>query len=467
MLNNTKFTLLFLWMCFSINAQKKMMEIPKPNAQQLAWQQAEFGVVFHYDLHVFNPSKYSQPENRITPVVDYTIFNPPQLDVEQWVLAAKSAGAKFAILTVTHETGFALFQSDVNPYSLKALKWRDGKADILKDFVDACRKHDIKPGVYLGIRWNSFFGVRDFKVDGTGEMQKQRQKYYNAMVEGMLKEVCTKYGDLFEIWFDGGASSPEKGAPDVLPIVKKYQPNCLFYHNNQLAEARWGGSESGTVGYPCWSTFTYPSTGNGESTYKEISENKNALLKNGDPSGKYWVPAMADSPLRGYKGRHEWFWEPDDEQHIFPLNDLVDMYYKSVGRNSTLLLGLTPDNRGLMPEADRQRLKEFGTEIKHRFEKPIGTTAGKAKILEINLGKVTSINQFLIQENIANGHCVKRFSIQVLTNGKWKTIINGSSIGNKYIQLLEKPVETKKVRFVIEEVFASPDITQFSVYQVN
>lgn len=437
---------------------------PKPNAQQLAWQQAEFGVVFHYDLHVFDSSKYSQPENRITPVVDYNIFNPEQLDVEQWVLAAKNAGAKFAILTVTHETGFALFQSDVNPYGLKAVKWRDGKGDILKDFVDACRKHDIKPGVYLGIRWNSFFGVHDFKVDGTGEMQKQRQKYYNAMVEGMVKEICTKYGDLFEIWFDGGASSPEKGAPDVLPIKKKYQPNCLFYHNDQLAEARWGGSESGTVGYPCWSTFTYPSTGSGESTYKGISANGYALLKNGDPNGKYWVPAMADTPLRGYDGRHEWFWEPDDEQHIFPLNNLMDMYYKSVGRNATLILGLTPDNRGLLPEADVQRLKEFGTAIKQRFDKPIATTARTSKVLEINLGRFMPVNQFLIQENIANGHCVKRFNIQILANGKWKTIMNGSSIGNKYIKLLDKPIVTKKVRLIIEDVFAEPTIKMFAVY---
>lgn len=147
----------------------------------------------------------------------------------------------------------------------------------------------------------------------------------------MVKEICTRYGPLFEIWFDGGASSPEKGAPDVLPIVKKYQPDCLFYHNDQLAEARWGGSESGTVPYPCWSTFPYPSTGAGEN----ISKNDFALLKHGDPSGQYWVPAMADAPLRGYNGRHEWFWEPGDEKHIYPLEDLVEMYYKSVGRNST------------------------------------------------------------------------------------------------------------------------------------
>lgn len=148
------------------------------------------------------------------------------------MLAAKGAGSRFALITATHETGFAIYQSDVNPYSMKALKYRDGKGDVLRDFVDACRKHGIKPGVYIGIRWNSFFGVHNFKVEDTGVMQKNRQEYCNKMAEGMIKEICTNYGPLFEIWFDGGESSPEKRAPVVLPIVKKYQPNALFYHND-------------------------------------------------------------------------------------------------------------------------------------------------------------------------------------------------------------------------------------------
>lgn len=328
------------------------MDMPLPNHAQLAWQEAEMGVVFHYDLHVFDSSLYQQAGNRITPIVDYNIFNPAQLDLGQWIRAARTAGAKFAILTATHETGFALYQSDVNPYCMKALRWRDGKADLVREFVDSCRKYGLKPGIYLGIRWNSFFGVHDFKVGGDGEMQKKRQAYYNRMVEGMVREICTRYGPLFEIWFDGGASSPAKGAPDVLPIVRKYQPDCLFYHNDQLAEARWGGSETGTVAYPCWSTFTYNCTGSGESANPEIAKDNYRLLKEGDVDGKYWMPAMADAPLRGYGGRHEWFWEPGDEKHIYPLKDLVDIYYKSVGRNATLILGLTPDNRGLLPNED-------------------------------------------------------------------------------------------------------------------
>ncbi len=279
-----------------VSAQISKRKIPVPNKAQLAWQQAEYGVIFHYDLHVFDSSKYSQTQNRITPIPEYNIFNPKELDVEQWVITAKESGAKFALLTATHETGFALFQSDVNPYSMKALKWKEGKGDIVKDFVEACRKHDIKPGIYLGIRWNSFLGVHNFVVDGEGEMQKARQKYYNAMVEGMVTEICTRYGPLFEIWFDGGADDPVNGAPDVLPIVKKYQPDCLFYHNNQLAEARWGGSESGKVGYPCWSTFPFPFTGSGESAPKEISKDQFYLLKHGE-TGKVVITTPINNAL--------------------------------------------------------------------------------------------------------------------------------------------------------------------------
>ncbi len=436
---------------------------PLPNQKQLAWQNAEFGVIFHYDLHVFDSSKYSQSENRVTPIADYNIFNPAKLDVNQWVIAAKDAGAKFALLTVTHETGFALYQSDVNPYCMKALKWKNGKGDIVLDFVEACRRFGIKPGLYLGIRWNSFFGVHDFKVEGEGQMQENRQKYYNAMVEGMVKELCTRYGALFEIWFDGGASSPEKGAPDVLPIVKKYQPDCLFYHNDQLAEARWGGSESGTVGYPCWSTFPYPFTGSGESAIPGISKNGYALMKEGDVNGKYWVPAMADAPLRGYNGRHEWFWEPGDDAHIFPVKDLVDMYYQSVGRNATFILGLTPDNKGLVPTADANTLRAFGEEIKNRFDHPIAETNGNGFFFLIKLKKAQDINQVSIQEDISKGERIRKYKVEAFINGRWELLCKGSSIGNKRIQMFKK-ITTKKIRLTITESILQPQISSFKTY---
>jgi len=444
----------------------KENKYPVPNKRQLAWQEAELGVVFHYDLHVFDNKKYGQGGNRIDPVDDYQIFNPKNLDTDQWVKAAKDAGAKFAILTATHETGFALYQSDVNPYCMKALKYKDGKGDVVRDFVNSCRKYGIKPGIYLGIRWNSFIGVHDFKVNGEGEFRENRQKWYNKMVEGMVKEICTNYGELFEIWFDGGAGHPDNGAPDVLPIVRLYQPNCLFYHNGQLAEARWGGSESGTVSYPCWATFPYPSTGAGETVRKNIHANNFKLLKEGDPNGKYWMPAMADAPLRGYNGRHEWFWEPGDEEHIFPVDDLMEMYYKSIGRNSTLIIGLTPDPNGLLPEPDVKRLKEWGDEIKRRFSNPIATTSGEGKKIVLKLNKPSIINHIIIQEDIKYGERIRNYQIEGLENGKWKVIAKGKSIGNKRIERFND-IKVNQIRLIINTSNGKPLIKSFNAYYVK
>ncbi len=444
----------------------KENKYPIPNKRQLAWQQAELGVVFHYDLHVFDGKKYKQGDNRIHPVENYQIFNLKELDTDQWIKAAKDAGAKFAILTATHETGFALFQSDVNPYCMKALKYKNGKGDIVRDFVNSCRKYGVKPGIYLGIRWNSFLGVHDFRINGDGEFRENRQKWYNNMVEGMVKEICTNYGEIFEIWFDGGADHPDNGAPDVLPIVHQYQPNCLFYHNGQLAEVRWGGSESGTVAYPCWSTFPYIATSAGETIRKKISANNYKLLKEGDPNGKYWMPAMADAPLRGYLGGHEWFWEPGDEKHIFPLKNLMEMYYKSVGRNATLIIGLTPDPKGLLPEQDVKRIEEWGDEINRRFSVPIASTSGKGDKIVLKLKEPKIVNHIIIQEDIQYGERIRNYQIEGLENGEWKLIAKGNCVGNKRI-LQFKDMNLKQIRIISSALYGKPMIKNLSVFHVK
>ena len=203
--------------------------IPVPAERQLKWHEAELGVVFHYDLHVFDGQAYGQGSNRITPVEDYNIFAPEHLDTDQWIRAAKAAGARFAILTATHETGFGLWQSDVNPYCLKAVRWRNGKGDIVADFVASCRKYGLQPGLYVGIRWNSLLGIHNFAAEGDGDFARNRQEWYRRYCERMVEELCSRYGDLFMIWFDGGADDPRGMGPDVEPIVDSLQPDCLFY----------------------------------------------------------------------------------------------------------------------------------------------------------------------------------------------------------------------------------------------
>lgn len=434
---------------------------PVPAPHQLKWHEAEMGVVFHYDLHVFDGLVYGQGNNRINPVEDYNIFNPTQLDTDQWIQAAKAAGAKFAVLTATHETGFGLWQSDVNPYCLKAVKWRDGKGDIVRDFVNSCRKYGIQPGIYIGIRWNSLLGIHNFKAEGDGEFARNRQAWYKRLCEKMVTEICTRYGDLFMIWFDGGADDPKGLGPDVEPIVTKYQPECLFYHNVNRADFRWGGSESGTVGYPCWSSFPYPYS---HSNANEGVRNHNELLAHGDADGRYWVPAMADTPLRGYNGRHEWFWEPgDDDKAVYPLENLMDMYEKSVGRNATLIVGLTPNPNGVIPEGDVKRLKEWGEEIARRFGTPLALTSGKAKKLSLDLKGKQKVNYYILQEDITLGERIRAYRVEARTGGKWVTVAKGISVGHKRIERFG-PVEATAFRVVVEQCTDTPQIRNFSVY---
>ena len=454
---------IFIWTICSVSAQN-VADVPIPTQAQLDWQSAELVAVFHYDLHVFDGKDYNQWENRITPVADYNIFNPTKLDTDQWVKAVADAGFEIAIITATHETGFAIYQSDVNPYSMKALKWRDGKGDIVRDFVESCHKYGVKPGIYIGIRWNSFYGIFDFMVNGDNQFAKNRQQYYNRMAEGMVEELMSRYGDLAIVWFDGGAHGPELGGPDVLSVFEKYQSNCIFYHNSQRADIRWGGSETGTVPYPSWGTYPFPYS---HSTNQEVVlANDFQLLKEGDPDGEYYMPAMSDAPLRGYNGRHEWFWVAGDEEHIFPLENLMNMYYKSVGRNTSLILGLTPDPDGLLPEPDVKRLKEFGEEIKRRFSDPVASVSGRGKEIKLRLPRRQLINHVVIQENIAEGERVREFIIEGNTADGWQVIFEGSCIGHKFIHRFDN-MQVDEVRLRIPESRGEPQIKTLEVFNVN
>lgn len=454
-------SLLYLITVQKLQAQVEPANLPLPKPSQINWQQAELGVLISYDLPVFQGKPYNQTENRIVPIPNMNIFNPTELNTDQWIKATKSAGAKFAVLTVTHETGFALYQSEVNPYCMKALKFQNGKGDIVKDFVKSCRKYGIMPGLYIGIRWNAFFGVHDFKIEGESQLVKNRQTFYKKMCEGMVKELCTRYGDLFMIWFDGGADDPTKYGADVLPIVQKYQPNCLFYHNTQLADFRWGGSESGTVPYPCWSTFAFPFS---HADKKEIVfANNFELLKHGDKEGKYWMPAMSDAPLRGYNGGHDWFWNPNEDNHIYPLNQLMKMYNNSVGHNSTLILGITPDNSGLLPVADVKRLQEFGKEIATTYSNPLISTSGEGNTLEIKIPPGKTIHQLVLQEDIIKGERVRAFTVEAEYKGNWQKVIDGTCIGNKFIHQFTA-IPADKIRLNITASIATPIIKHFAVY---
>ena len=178
------------------------------------------------------------------------------------------------------------------------------------------------------------------------------------------------------------------------------------------------------------------------------------------------MPAMSDAPLRGYKGRHEWFWEPGDEEHVFPLENLVNMYCKSVGHNTSLILGLTPDPDGLMPEPDVQRLKEFGEEIKRRFSHPVASTSGSGDILNLKFPIKQKVNQIVIQEDIALGERVRKFVLTGKTNKGWEILFEGSCIGHKFIHRFDGR-EVSEIRLQIPESIGEAKISNFQVFNVE
>lgn len=456
--------LMLLGVIGQINAQK-VTGVPIPTPAQIKWQNAELAALVCIDLHAFDGELYVQSEARITPVEDYNIFDPQKYDMDQWIKSLKDGGFKIAILTVSHETGFFFHQSDATPYCMKALKWQEGKGDILRDFKATCEKYDILPGVYIGTRWNAFYGIHDFKVHGDNTFAQNRQKHYNTMIEKIVEEIFTNYGEWAMVWFDGGAHGPEQGGPDVLSVFEKYQPNCMFYHNLQRADMRWGGSESGTVPYPCWGTFPYVSTGAGESAKKEIAANNYQLLKTGDPDGKYYMHAMSDAPLRG-NGGHDWFWEPEREHLIFPLDKLIDKYYNSVGHNTSLILGVTPGPDGLMPEKDVLRLKEFGDEINRRFSNPIATTAGAGETINVKLPQKQKVNQVVLMEDISKGERVRKFVLEGKSKKGWQPIFEGSCIGHKFIHRFDD-IEVSAIRLNILESKGEPQLLNFSGFYIN
>ena len=228
---------------------------------------------------------------------------------------------------------------------------------------------------------------------------------------------------------------------------------------------RWRGSETGTVPYPSWGTFPYPAIGAGESAKKEIGANNFQLLKTGDPNGAYYMPAMSDAPLRG-NGGHDWFWEPNREHIIYPLENLVEMYYESVGHNSTLILGVTPNPEGLMPEPDVKRLKEFGDEIARRFSNPLARISGSGNKISLMLDEMQTIDHIVLQEDISKGERVREFMLEAEINGKWTEVYRGSSIGHKHIVTID-PVNTDKIRFVARTSVGEPQLKSMSVYKID
>lgn len=195
-----------------------------PNARQLAWADAEVGVLIHFDMPVYQPD-YNFRKWGTHP--DASIFNPTELNTDQWLETAHKLGAQYAVLVAKHCSGFSLWPTEAHDYSIKQSPWKNGEGDIVADFIASCKKYNIKPGIYASTTANGYL-----YVDNPGVVQEGgpvTQEEYNKIVTQQLTELWSNYGELFEIWFDGGVLSKDQGGADVLSLVQKLQPNAIAF----------------------------------------------------------------------------------------------------------------------------------------------------------------------------------------------------------------------------------------------
>ncbi len=432
-------------------SQAKAEGLPRPTKAQAAWQDFELGIIFCLDLPVFAPDGWKAYQQTFDP----NLYQPAKLDTDQWAAAAKAMGCRYAIFTATHFNGFLQWQSDLYPYWLKQTSWRGGKADVFGDFVKSCRKVGIAPGVFLSCFRNAYQKVWGYKVNwGKGG---EEQAAFKRTGEKMVEELVSRYGDLCEIWFDAGLAHPNDGGPDVLPIVDKYQKNTVFYHSPQRREHRWIGNESGYAGDPCWSTM--PDLEAAERAHHQGGTYRK-LLEQGDPEGKLWSPGMVDVPIRN----HEWFWRPNDDHKVYSPEAMVEMYYKSVGRNATLIFGGTPNRDGLIPDADFRSYEAFGKEIRRRFGKPVAETKGQGNTITLRLRKPARIDHVSIMERITEGERIRAYQVEGLIGpSQWTVLGSGESVGHKRIHRFPA-MEVAEVRLTVGKATAEPLVRSLAVY---
>ena len=435
-----RFLLAVVVFAAALQAQNFADVLPSP--QQVEWQDLEIGVLIHFGLNTFTDMEWGDG------TVDAHVFNPAQLDAEQWVKAAKSAGAKYLIMVAKHHDGFCLWPTRRTSYSVRTSPWKEGKGDVVGEVAEACRKHGLKFGVYLS-PWDRH------------EPAYRDNAKYDQYYAGQVDELANRYGPITEFWLDGAGS--EGHVYDFETYIRRlrtYQPNALIFADVGLlpwGDIRWVGNEAGAAQEENWNVVD---------AYKVLR----------------WRPAECDTPLRE---RH-WFWHPDDEKSLKPLAKLLDIYHRSVGRGAQLVLGLAPDNRGLMPDSDVARLAEFGAAVRRIYGKnlaPAGSFPADWKAaldgdpdtfwsapagahhaeVRIRFAAPVRFDRTVAMEWLNAGQRVQKYEVQAYVDNAWKTLAAGTSIGHRKIDIFPQ-VSASEVRFRILSAVYPPHIREFQVY---
>lgn len=418
----------------------------KPAPYQVGWQDLEFGVILHFSTNTFLDREWG--DGTASP----SVFNPTQFDPEQWMHAIRASGAKYVVLVAKHHDGFCLWPTQQTDYSVSNSPWRAGKGDVVGDVARAAHKYGLSFGVYLS-PWD--------RHEPKYKDSAAYDTYYNAELE----ELASRYGDLVEFWLDGaGSAGHVYNFHKIVETLRTYQPNTVVFADTGLFEygdARWVGNEAGVVDYQNWNVI-----------------DRHGYLR--------WRPVEADTPLR----KLHWFWHPNDEASLKSVDDLLAAYDATVGRGAQLMLGVAPDNRGLLPDSDVKRLEELGEALrrreannlvlKHRptdpetaaaldgdpdsfWSAPAGSHHAE---LEVDFDQPITFDHALTMEWLNDGQHVEKYAIEFWDEkaGKWTRIAGAQAIGHKKLDAFA-PVSATRVRLNILSSVGQAHIREFQLYR--
>ena len=431
------------------------MYIAKPTKEQLAWQELELGVLIHYGMEIYRPElPYPWYKTDVVRTeLDPKTIHPTKLEPEQWVRSAAEMGAKYAVLVANHCTGFSLWDTKVNDFSIAHTDWRGGGGDICREFIEACKKYSLRPGFYYSTGCNGYYNIND---DLKWDYQSDYYQAYVRNVVAQVTELWTEYGDLFEIWFDGGIIPPDQGGPDLAPVLRKFQPHAVCFQGPRDYEhnLRWVGNEAGLAPENCWAT-----TNAGEARYDGTIPDEQAGV--GDPDGKYYWPAETDMPNRTWQAfGGGWCWRAGEEHLLYTPEQLLDCYVRSVGRNSNLLLGMAISTDGDFQ--DEEQFKAFGKLIRETFGTPVARTESPALIGDactVSLPEKQKIRYVVIREVIEDGQLIRGF--RILADGQ--PVYESECIGHKRI-IPFTDLEAKEITLEITKKAGDARVRDIAVY---
>jgi alpha-L-fucosidase len=451
---------------------------PTPSERQRQWHELEFYGFLHFTVNTFTDKEWGYGDE------SPEVFNPIDLEADQIVEAARAAGMKGLILTCKHHDGFCLWPSRFTHHSVKNSPWRNGKGDVVKEVSEACQRNGLRFGVYLS-PWDRNHG-------------EYARAGYLADYRSQLRELLENYGPVFEVWFDGanGGDGYYGGARErreidratyydwecTWQIVRDLQPQaCIF--SDAGPDVRWVGNEKGIAGETCWATLDRQDFVPGSADARR--------LNSGDRSGRYWVPAECDVSIRP-----GWFYHPGEDDRVRSPENLVDLYFRSVGRGASLLLNLPPDRRGQIHDNDLRALRAFRRALDDTFSADLAREAtsvtghawaedprfsphnvldgcrdtywypgeeAAAHELLLAFDRPVRFNVAGLREHLPLGQRIEAFALDAWQDGRWCEFARGTSVGSRRL-VRSEDVITSRVRLRIIEAPAGPALAEFSLF---